>query len=445
MKVSIEKPFSYQMVLAIEVPSETVEAKVESLYTEVAKTATHPGFRKGRVPRKILKAKLGKSIRQEAIETTVASSVGEALKERELVPLTDPEFGEIKFDDGGPLSFEVTIEVSPEVELGDYKGIELKRPKTQVTEDDVASVIERLRTAHAKYIPADRPVEKGDFIVFDFEAFEDDKPLENARAENFPLEVGSGAFGEDFESQLVGAVKEEKRKITVEYPEDYKSKDLAGKQVRFDVTVKDVKLRERPELDDDFAKDLGEHSTLKELKESLKGRLEKDMEKRMEHFLREQAIVKITSESKMEMPPKLKARVSASVFEEEIKRLVQQGADRETIATQRDKIAEFAEAEAERQLKLTFVTDEIAQRENLGVSEEELESSLEEMARESEEKDPRIRDYFKSERVRERYRDQLRVRKILDFIVSGAKIEEVEETEAEAESTEHSEEKKGES
>jgi len=419
LKVDVEETASYLKTLTIEVPNETVKAEIEKLYSDIAKTATHPGFRKGRVPRKILEGRFGKSIRQEAIDSVLSSSLKTAVDEHKIVPLTEPDLEETKFEDEGPLSFKVRIEVQPAVELGEYKGIELKRVKNIVGDDDVAKVLERFRISNAKYVPVERPVEKGDFLVLDFEASEDGKPLENGRGENFPVEVGSGAFGEDFEGQLVGMAKDGKKRITVNYPEDYSAKDLAGKEIQFDVKIKDIKLRELSELDDDFG--------------------------RIEDFLREQAISKITSESEVEIPPKLKSKVAASVFEEEVTKLAQQGANRETLTAQREKITEFAAKEAERQLKLTFVTDEIAKRENLGISDEELNESIEKMLEESEGVGADIRDYFKTERARERYRDQLRVKKILDFIVDGAKIVEVDEAEAESESTETEDESKGDS
>lgn len=427
MKVSVEKPSSYQRVLTIEVPSETVDAEIENIYSRIDKTATHPGFRKGKVPRKIIEKKFSKSVRLEAVESAVSSSLKTALEEQKLTPLTDPAFDDVKFEDEGPLSFKVTIEVEPTVELGDYKGIELKCPKAEVTDEDVERVLERLRVSNSKYTPAERPVEKGDIVVIDFEGFRDGKPVKDMKAENFPLEVGSNVFGEDFENQLVGACKDDKKQIAVEYPEDFRTKELAGKKIAFGVTVKDVKVRQLPELDDDFAKDLGEYDTLEGLKQHVRENLDKDFRKRIDHFVREQALMKIVADSKVEIPPKLRSKVAASIFEEEVKKLTYRGADREAVTAERDKIAEFAEAEAARQLKVTFVTDAIARRENLDISDEELNRSLEETIKESEQADPRVRSYLSSERVRERYREQLRVGKILDFIVSNAKIEEVDQ------------------
>ncbi len=432
MKVNVEKSSSYNRVLTIEVPAETVNAEIENIYSRIQKTATHPGFRKGRVPRKILEKKHGKSIRLEAIEATVSSSLKKALEEEKLVPLTDPDLGDMKFDDEGPLSFTVTIEVEPEVELGEYRGIELKRPKVDVKDEDVQRVLERLQLNNAKYIPSERPIEKGDFTLIDFEGFKDGEPVKGLKGENFAVEVGSAAFGEEFDEQLVGMTKDERKDVTVAYPDDFRAKELAGQSVRFAIQVRDTKLRELPEIDDEFAKDLGEYDSLEELKKHIRESLQKDLEKRVEHFLREQAVQKVTAASNVDLPPKLKARVAANVFEEEVKRLSQSGMDRETITADRDQLAEFAEAEATRQLKVTFVTDEIAKRENLSVSDEELNQSIEEMLQESGEEDARVRSYFNSERVRERYRDQLQVKKILDFIVGNAKIEEVTETEMDA-------------
>ncbi len=427
MKVSVEKPSSYQRVLTIEVPSETVDAEIENIYSRIDKTATHPGFRKGKVPRKIIEKKFGKSVRLEAVESTVSSSLKKALEEQKLTPLTDPDFDDVKFEDEGPLSFKATIEIEPTVELGDYKELELKCPKAEVTDEDVARVLERLRLNNAKYTPAERSVEKGDIVIIDFEGFKDGKPVKGVKAENFPLEVGSNVFGEDFENELVGAGKDNKKQITVAYPEDFRTKELAGKEITFAVTVKDVKVRQLPDLDDDFAKDLGEYDTLDKLKQHVRENLEKDLRKRIDHFVREQALMKVVTDSKAEIPPKLRSKVAASIFEEEVKKLAYRGADREALTAERDKIAEFAEAEAARQLKVTFVTDAIARQENLDVSDEELNQSLEETIKESEQTDPRVRSYLNSERVRERYREQLRVGKILDFIVSSAKIEEVDQ------------------
>jgi trigger factor len=429
LKVTVEKPQSYQRVLKIEVPPEAIGEEIENLYSKVQATATHPGFRKGKVPRRILERKHGKSIRLEAVENTVSSSLKRALEDEHIVPLTDPDFGEVKYEDeSGPLSFEVTVEVEPEIELGPYKGIELKKPKPTVTDADIERVIHRLQLSNAKYIPVERPVEKGDIVIIDFESFSEGKPLKAGKAESFPLEVGSNAFGEEFENQLVGMGLNEEKRISIRYPEDYRAKDLAGKEVTFVVKMKDIKLRELPEVNDEFAKDVG-YADMEELKTRVRENLVKDLEKRIEHFLREQALSKVVADSKLEIPPKLKSRVAAAIFEEEVRRMAEQGADREAITERRDKIVEYADVEAERRLKINFVSDEISRRENFEVSEEELNKSIEETIAEAESSDPRIRNYFSSERVRSRYKEQLRVGKILDFIVNNAKIEEVDQPE----------------
>lgn len=445
MKVSVEEPFSYQRVLTIEVPSETVNTEIEGIYEKVKKTATHPGFRKGKVPRKILEKKFSESIRMEAVEAAANASIKEAFDEQKIVPLTEPEVGDLKFEGEGPLSFKVTVEVEPSVELGEYIGIELKRPNVSVLEEDIDKTIERLRINQAKYIPVERPVEDGDFLVIDFEAFDGGKSMDGGKGENFPLEVGSGAFGEEFEGQLIGMNADETKRVTVHYPEDYRAEDFAGKKIEFDVTVKDIKLRQLPELDDDFAKDLGEYDTLEKLREHVRESLEKDLAKRVEHLMREQAVAKVTADAKVEIPPKLKAKVAASIFEEEMRRLAYSGANEEALAQEKDKVAESAEAGAEHQLKVKFVTDEICKRESLQVSDEELDEKLNEIINESEQKGSSVRDYLKTERARERYRDQLRVKKVLDFIVDGAKIEEVEAPQPESEVEQPAEDEKGES
>jgi trigger factor len=223
--------------------------------------------------------------------------------------------------------------------------------------------------------------------------------------------------------------KGEKRRVSVRYPDDYRDPDLAGKDIEFEVFVKDVKLRQLPPLDDDFAKELGQFDTLEELKKHTRENLQEDLKRRLEHFVREQALVKVVNESKAEIPPKLRARVGASIFEEEIRNLAYRGLKKETITEQRDKIAEFAEAEAARQLKIVFVTGEIARRENLSVSDEELKQSIEETIKDSE--DPRMRNYLSGDRVRQRYRQQLLRNRVLDFVVNNARITEVEKTELE--------------
>jgi len=445
VKISVEEPFSYQRVLTIEVPSETVNAEVESIYEKLKKTATHPGFRKGKVPRKILEKKFSESIRMEAVESVANTCLKEAFEEQKIVPLTEPEVGDLKFEGEGPLSFKVTVEVQPAVELSEYKGVELKRPNVSVLEEDIDKTIERLRISQAKYVPAERAVEQGDFLVMDFEAFSEGKPLDGGKGENFPLEVGSGAFGEEFEEQVIGMNADEKKRVTVPYPEDYRAKEFAGKEIEFDVTVKDIKLRQLPELDDGFAKDLGEYDTLEKLREHVRESLEKDLEKRIEHLMREQAVTKITVDAKVEIPPKLKSKVAASIFEEEMTRLAYGGANEEALAQEKDRVAESAETGAENQLKVKFVTDEICSRENLHVSDEELNESLDKIIKESEQKDPRVREYLKTERARERYRDQLGIKKVLDFIVDGAKIEEVDASQLDSEPEQPAEEEKGES
>ncbi|MBI5118336.1 trigger factor [Candidatus Poribacteria bacterium] len=444
MKVNVETVSTYQKVLTIEIPSETVNAEIENIYSTLSKTAIHPGFRKGKVPRKILEKKYNKSVRNEAIENTVTSSLKSALADQKIVPLVEPSIDEVKFDDGAPLSFKVTIEVEPTIELAEYKGIELKRPKIPITDEGVNRVVERLRLSHATYIPVERAVEKGDFIVIDFAGSEGGKPVEGLKAENFPVEVGAGVFAGGFEDQLIGMQKNEARDVSVKYPEDFRTKELAGKDVTYHVTLKDVKLRRLPDVDDAFAKDLGEYNTLEDLKKNVREGLEKDMQRRIEHLMREQGISKVVSESKLEIPPKLKARVAASIFEEQVRSLASRGVDRETITVQRDKIAEQAAVDAERQLKARFVADEIARRENITVTTEELNQRLEEMIASSEDQ-TQARTYFNSERVRESSRDQMLAQKILDFVVNNARIIEVESPQSGSELQPEPDEQEGES
>ncbi|WP_188397250.1 trigger factor [Sporomusa sp. GT1] len=304
MKVTAERIDNHKTVLNLEVPQAEVAKALEKAYRKLANQVNIPGFRKGKAPRKVIEMRIGKeALLDEAFEILAPEAYGKALAEQEIDPVGRPEIEVVTLAEDQPLVFKATVVKKPEVTLGQYKELAIGKTVAEVTEADIDSEIEKNRSRNAKMVVVeDAELKQGDLAIIDFKGFIDGVPFEGGEGKSYPLEIGSGSFIPGFEDQLVGAKSGEEREVKVSFPEDYFVAELAGKEAAFTVNIHDIKRKELPELDDEFAKETSEFDTLAELKADIKNRLEQAAEAKAEREFRTAAIKTAVDNASLDVP-----------------------------------------------------------------------------------------------------------------------------------------------
>lgn len=304
MKVTAERIDNHKTVLNLEIPQAEVAKALEKAYRKLANQVNIPGFRKGKAPRKVVEMRIGKeALLDEAFEILAPEAYGKALAEQEIDPVGRPEIEVVTLAEDQPLVFKATVVKKPEVTLGQYKELAIEKTVAEVTEADIDSEIEKNRSRNAKMVVVeDAELKQGDLAIIDFKGFIDGVPFEGGEGKSYPLEIGSGSFIPGFEDQLVGAKSGEECEVKVSFPEDYFVAELAGKEAAFTVNIHDIKRKELPELDDEFAKETSEFDTLAELKADIKNRLEQAAEAKAEREFRTAAIKTAVDNASLDVP-----------------------------------------------------------------------------------------------------------------------------------------------
>lgn len=304
MNVTAEKIDAHKVVLSIEVPQAEVTKALDRAYHKLADKVNIPGFRKGKVPRKVLEMRLGKAaLMDEAFDLLATPAYSQALEEQNVEPVSRPEIEVVTFEEDKPLVFKATVVARPEIELGEYKGLKVAKEAVTIGEDEVNKQLETLRNRHAKMVVAeDAALAKGDFAIIDFEGFIDGAPFKGGEGKGYPLEIGSGSFIPGFEDQLLGAKAGEEREVKVEFPADYFAAELAGKTAEFKVKVNDVKRKELPAIDDEFVKEVSDFDTVEELKADIENKLKQAAEEKADREFRTKAIKAAVDNCTVDIP-----------------------------------------------------------------------------------------------------------------------------------------------
>lgn len=304
MKVTSTKLDTNKTQLEIQIPQSEVAKAVEKAYLKLASKINIPGFRKGKAPRKILEMRIGKeALLDEAFEILAGPAYNQALDEQKIDPITRPEVEVVTLQEDQDLVFKATVISKPEVTLGQYKGLKVEQAAVAVTDEQVDAQLETMRTRQAKMVVAEgAEIQDGDFAIIDFKGFVDDVAFEGGEGQAHPLQIGSGSFIPGFEEQLIGAKAGDEVDVKVTFPAEYHAPDLAGKEALFKVTVQDVKRKELPALDDDFAKDAGDFETLEALKADTKNKLEQTATEKAERDFRNEAIKQAVENATMDIP-----------------------------------------------------------------------------------------------------------------------------------------------
>lgn len=386
MSLQVEKLEKNMAKLTIEVGAEELEKAIESAYQKQKGKISIPGFRKGKVPRQIIERMYGKEIfYEDAVNELIPDAYEKALDECEEDIVSNPQIDVTQIEAGKPFIFTATVAIKPEVKLGKYKGVKVDKIDIDVTDDEINEVIEKERDNNARNIAVeDRPVKDGDMTIIDFEGFVDGVAFEGGKGEDYPLTIGSGAFIPGFEEQLVGAELDKEVEVNVTFPEDYHSEDLKGKAAVFKCTVKEIKEKELPDVDDEFASEVSEFDTLAEYKESIKKDLEEKKEKEAKEAKEEAAIDAIIEASEMDIPDAMIETQQKQMVDEFAQRISMQGLSMEQYlqftGTNYNQMVEQVKPQAEKRIKSRLVLEAVAAAEKLEVTDEEYDKEIEVMA-----------------------------------------------------------------
>ena len=438
MAVKWEKLEGNKGQLTFEVDAETFDKALDQAFKKVVKNVSVPGFRKGRVPRPIFEQRFGVEVLyQDALDIVLPDAYAKAVEESGIEPVAQPEIDIEQIEKGKDLVFTATVVVKPEVKLGQYKGLEVTKVDTEVTEEEVNAEIETLQKRYAELVvKEDEPAEKGDTVVIDFEGFIDGEAFEGGKAENYSLELGSNSFIPGFEDQLVGVKAGDEKEVNVTFPEDYHEEKLAGKDAVFKVKVHEVKTLELPELDDDFAIDVDDEvETFAELKEKIKKRLEENKEHMARHRIENEVIELATKNAEIDVPEEMIDSEIERMINELDQQFRAQGLNldlyQQMTGNKLDDLKESMREDAEKRVRANLTIEAIADAENIEVTDEEVNEELEKMANMYNLSVDKIKEMLGST---DPVKNDLRMRKAVDLLVDTAvQVEKVEEPEEQPE------------
>ncbi len=387
MKVTAEKIDNQQVVLEIEVEAAEVEKATEKAYKRIANKVNIPGFRKGKAPKKIVEQHVGKqAILDEAFDIVAPKAFNDALDEQKIDPVTRPQIEVVTLEEGKNLVFKATVTPKPEVALGEYKGLKVEKEAVEVKDEEVDKQVEQMRDRQGKMVdaPEGAEVKSGDFTTLDFKGFVDGEAFDGGEGKDYPLQIGSNSFIPGFEDQLIGAKIGEQRDVNVKFPEEYHSKELAGKDAKFECTIRSIKSKELPALDDEFAKKASTFQTLDELKADIREKLTKNAEQKAENDRKSAAIQQATDNITVDIPAVMIDNRVTAMIQEMAMRLEQQGMKLEQYlqyaGTDIAKIREDYRETAEKNVKTDLMLEAVAKAEEIKVEAADLDAEIGAMA-----------------------------------------------------------------
>lgn len=426
MSLQVEKLEKNMAKLTIEASAEELEKAIEKAYQKQKSQISIPGFRKGKVPRQMVEKMYGKEVfYEDAANALIPDAYDKALEECEEDIVSSPKIEVTQIEAGKPFIFTATVALKPEVKLGKYKGVKVDKIDTEVTEEEINAEIDRERENNARNITVeDRPVKDGDITTLDFEGFVDGVAFEGGKGENYPLTIGSGAFIPGFEEQLVGAEIGKEVEVKVTFPEDYQAENLKGKDAVFKCTIKEIKEKQLPELDDEFASEVSEFETLAEYKEDVKKNLEEKKAKDAKNAKEDAAIKAAVEASEMEIPEAMLETQQRQMVDEFAQRITMQGLSMEQYfqftGTNYQQMVEQVKPQAEERIKSRLVLEAIAKAENIEVTEEDYAKELETMADVYQMEVDKVKELM-GEREKKNIMQDLAVRKAAEFVTENAK------------------------
>lgn len=387
MTATWEKKEGNEGLLKVTVPAEKVNKALDQAFKKVVKQINVPGFRKGKVPRPIFEQRFGvEALYQDAVDILLPEAYGEAIEETKINPVAQPEINVTQIEKGKDFEFEATVTVEPEVKLGDYKGLEIEKQDSELTDQDLQDEIDHsLGHLADMVVKEDGAVEEGDTVNIDFDGYVDGEQFEGGQADGYDLEIGSGSFIPGFEDQLVGVKTGEEKDVVVTFPEEYHAEELAGKEATFKTKVNEIKYKEVPELTDEIANELdSDANSVDEYKENLRKRLSEQKAQDAENVEKEEAINKVTENTTIDIPQAMIDTELDRMVQEFGQRIQQQGLDLQTYfqisGQDESQLREQMKDDAEQRVKTNLTLSAIADEENIEVTDEDIDKELEKMS-----------------------------------------------------------------
>ena len=425
MSLQVEKMEKNMAKLTIEVSAEELEKALQGAYMKQKNKISVPGFRKGKVPRQMIEKMYGPEIfYDDAANAIIPDAYAKAYDECELDIVSQPTIDVVQIEKGKPFIFTAEVATKPEVTLGEYKGLKVDKVSNRVTAKEVEAKLEEEQKKNARTVAVlDRAVQDGDEVVLDFEGFVDGVAFEGGKGENYPLTIGSGSFIPGFEEQLIGVEAEKEVEVNVTFPKDYHSADLAGKAATFKCTVHEIKVKELPELDDDFAAEVSEFDTLDEYKADIKAKIKEQKIADGNRQKEDQAVEKAVANATMEIPEAMINTQTNQMAQEFSQRLGSQGLSLEQYfqftGLTADKMLEELKPQAVKRIETRLVLEAIAKAENIEITEEKFEAELAKMAESYQMEVDKLKE-FMGESEKEQMKQDMAVQEAVTFLVENA-------------------------
>ena len=426
MKIDLDELSPVQRKIHIELPADKVASEFSRAYQDLGRRVRIKGFRAGKAPRSVLQGIYGDEVRGQVRSQLVEHSLGEVIKQRGLQIVSRPEIEAVELEEGRDFSFSAVFEVKPEIDIRDYLGIEIEVGRFVVTDDQVDEALKRLQQSHARLEPVEdrEVVERGDFVAVDFVGSVGGKPFPGGKGENYLVEVGAGQALPQFDDALQGAKRNEEKNIKIVYPEAYPNRDLAGKTAEFSVVVREIKHKVLPSIDDDFAKDHGDCSSLEELKGVIRQRLEAELKQYQQEELKEK-ILNHLIESHSFAPP-------TSMVERQTQYLMERNTSPAPnppdldAAPNMEETRKALEGRAIRQVQATLLVEKISRLEKISVEDRDVQERIDRLARAAGAREKTVRDAYSRPDAREELRSQIAFERTLDFLLERADIKQVD-------------------
>ncbi len=422
MEVAKENLQDNKVELKVEVEKERVNEALDRAYKKVVKEVSIPGFRKGKVPRRVLETKYGKEVlHRDAFDFLIPRAYSDAVQAAEIDPINQPEINDFYIAEDEPATFTAVVEVKPEVELGEYTDLGVEKDEVEVTEDEVLDTLKKKQEQNSQLESTDREeIEEGDFAIIDFTGSVDGEEFPGGSAEEYTLEIGSGSFIPGFEEQLVGQKTGEEIEVNVSFPEEYQAEDLAGKDAVFKVSIKEIKVKNLPKLDDEFAKEISEFETMDELKEDTKNNLLEQKGNNANRKYEDEIIEKASANAEVDVPAILVDNELDMMLQNMEYSLSQQGINVDQylqyLGTDKDSWRTENREDAEKRAKSNLVLEAIAKKEGIEVSDEEVDSRLEEMTEGSERKPKEFKAYLQMNGQLDGLVHSMLITKVIEFL-----------------------------
>ena len=425
MSLQVEKLENNMAKLTIEVPANDLEKALQSAYMKQKNKIAMPGFRKGKVPRQMIEKMYGPEIfYDDSANALIPKAYSEAYDECDLEIVSRPEINIVQIEKGKSFIFTADVATKPEVKLGEYKGLEVDKVSTRVTQKEVDAKIQEEAEKNAREIVVtDRPVADGDEVILDFEGFVDGEAFEGGKGENYPLTIGSGSFIPGFEEQLIGAEAEKEVEVKVTFPEDYHAEELKGKEAVFKCTVHEIKAKELPEIDDEFAAEVSEFDTLEEYKADVKAKIKEQKAADGKRNQEDQAVEQAVKNAEYEIPQPMIDTQTTQMVEDFAQRIQSQGITLEQYfqftGLTAEKMMEDMKPQAIKRIETRLVLEAIAKAENIEITDEKVDEELAKMAESYKMEVEKLKE-FMGENEKKQMKEDLAVQEAVTFLVENA-------------------------